>query len=172
MIFKTFNMEKEPSGQGFVEGSYDLAIAVNVLHVSANMEASLSNVRHLLKPGGFLVVAELTATDLLFSGMTVGTLPGWWIGAETGRPWGPLLNLRQWDSALKNSAFSGIDTLSPDISASLPMSVFVAQAVNDQITLLRNPLTIEERPANVRNQDLTILGGATLPVYKLGQEVA
>lgn len=115
MVFKTFNMEKEPSGQGFVEGSYDLAIAVNVLHVSSDMEASLSNVRRLLKPGGFLVVAELTSTDLLFSGMTVGTLPGWWIGAETGRPWGPLLNLRQWDSSLKNSGFSGIDTLSPDV---------------------------------------------------------
>jgi acyl transferase domain-containing protein/phospholipid N-methyltransferase/NADP-dependent 3-hydroxy acid dehydrogenase YdfG len=172
MVFKTFNMEKQPSGQKFVEGSYDLAIAVNVLHVSADMEASLTNVRRLLKPGGFLVVAELTSTDLLFSGMTVGTLPGWWIGAETGRPWGPLLNLRQWDSTLKNSGFSGIDTLSPDVSASLPMSVFVAQAVNDQVTLLRNPLAVAERPANVLNQNLAIIGGATLPVYKLGQEVA
>ena len=171
MAFKTFNMEKEPSVQGFVEGRYDVVIAVNVLHVSGDMQASLSNVRRLLKPGGFLVVGELTSTDLLFSGMTVGTLPGWWIGAETGRPWGPLLNLRQWDSTLKKVGFAGIDTVTPDISASLPMNVLVAQAVNDQVTLLRNPLAVNERPAGVRNDSLAIIGGTTLPVYNLGQEI-
>lgn len=172
MVFKTFNMEKEPSGQGFVEGLYDVVVAVNVLHVSGDMKASLSNVRRLLKPGGFLVVGELTSTDLLFSGMTVGTLPGWWIGAENGRPWGPLLSLRQWDSTLKKAGFAGIDTVTPDISASLPMNVFVAQAVNDQITLLRNPLAVNERPVGVRNDGLAIIGGTTLPVYNLGQEIA
>ncbi len=171
MVFKTFNMEKEPSHQGFVEGLYDVVVAVNVLHVSGDMEASLSNVRRLLKPGGFLVVGELTSTDLLFSGMTVGTLPGWWIGAETGRPWGPLLNLRQWDSTLKKTGFAGIDTVTPDISASLPMNVFVAQAVDDQVTLLRNPLAVNERPAGVRYNGLAIIGGTTLPVYNLGQEI-
>lgn len=171
MVFKTFNMEKEPSNQGFVEGLYDVVVAVNVLHVSGDMEASLSNVRRLLKPGGFLVVGELTSTDLLFSGMTVGTLPGWWIGAETGRPWGPLLNLRQWDSTLKKAGFAGIDTVTPDISASLPMNVFVAQAVNDQVTLLRNPLIVHERPAGVRNEGLAVIGGTTLAVYKFGEAI-
>lgn len=58
MIYKTFNMAKEPSGQGFIEGVYDIGVAMNVLHVSGDMEASLSNVRHLLKPGGFLVVGS------------------------------------------------------------------------------------------------------------------
>lgn len=172
MVFKTFNMEKEPSGQGFLEDVYDVVVAVNVLHVSGDLEASLSNVRRLLKPGGFLVVGELTSTDLLFSGMTVGTLPGWWIGAETGRPWGPLLNLRQWDSTLKKAGFAGIDTVTPDISASLPMNVFVAQAVDDRVTLLRNPLAVNERPVGVRNDGLAIVGGTTLPVYNLGQEIA
>ncbi|KAL8770428.1 MAG: hypothetical protein Q9209_003854 [Squamulea sp. 1 TL-2023] len=172
IVFKTFNMEKEPSGQGFIEGLYDVVVAVNVLHVSSDMEASLSNVRRLLKPGGFLVVAELTSTDLLFSGMTVGTLPGWWIGAETGRPWGPLLNLGQWDSTLKKAGFGGIDTITPDISTSLPMNVFVAQAVSDQVKMLRNPLTIGERPVAVRNDVLAIIGGTTLPVYNLGQDIA
>lgn len=172
MLFKTFNMEQQPDGQGFNEGSYDVVVAVNVLHVSADMEASLSNVRRLLKPGGFLVVAELTTTDLLFSGMTVGTLPGWWIGAETGRPWGPLLTLTQWDTVLKSSGFAGIDVVSPDISASLPMSVFVSQAVDDRVTLLRNPLSVESHPPGVRTDALAIIGGTTWPVYTLAQQVS
>ena len=171
MIYKTFNMEKEPSSQGFVEGLYDVVVAVNVLHVSSDIEASLSNTRRLLKPGGFLVVGELTSTDLLFSGMTVGTLPGWWIGAETGRPWGPLLDLNQWDSALQKAGFAGIDTVTPDISGSLPVTVFVAQAVNDRVTMLRNPFTGDELPAGVRNDGLAIIGGNKLPVHNLGQEI-
>ncbi|KAJ5872274.1 uncharacterized protein N7529_004627 [Penicillium soppii] len=172
MAFKTFNMEEEPTGQGFVEGTYDVVVAVNVLHVSVDIEKSLSNVRRLLKPGGFLVVAELTSTDLLFSGMTVGTLPGWWIGAETGRPWGPLLTLGQWDNVLKNSGFAGIDTTSPDISASLPMSVFLAQATDDRVALLRNPLSVKAHPAGIRTDALAIIGGKTWPVYKLSQEIS
>ncbi|CAG8224295.1 unnamed protein product [Penicillium salamii] len=171
MTFKTFDMEKEPGTQGFSDASFDVVVAVNVLHVSADIEASLSNVRKLLKPGGFLVTAELTSTDLLFSGMTVGTLPGWWIGAETGRPWGPLFTLGQWDSVLKNTGFAGIDTVSPDISASLPMSVFVAQAVDDRVSLLRNPLSVKIHPAGIRTDVLAIIGGMTWPVHKLSQEI-
>ncbi|KAM5489297.1 Type I Iterative PKS [Microsporum audouinii] len=172
MSFRVFDMEKGPAEQGFTEGSYDLIVAVNVLHVSADMEASMSNIRRLLKPGGFIVVGELTSTDLLFSGMTVGTLPGWWIGAETGRPWGPLLTLDQWDAVLKKTGFSGIDTVTPNIDSSLPISVFVGQAVNDQVTLLRNPLAVKQHPIGVRTDALAIIGGITDRVKDLGREVS
>ncbi|KAK3995851.1 hypothetical protein QBC44DRAFT_388103 [Cladorrhinum sp. PSN332] len=171
MSFKTFDMEKDPSGQGLVAGSYDVVTAVNVLHVSTDIEGSLKNVRRLLKPGGYLLVGELTSTDLLFTGTTVGTLPSWWVGAETGRQWGPLLSLSEWDALLKRTGFSGLDTVTPDISASLPMSVFVTQAVNDQVTLLRSPLAAKERPAGVKNDGLAIIGGSTWSVYQLGREV-
>ncbi|EFQ96791.1 hypothetical protein MGYG_08716 [Nannizzia gypsea CBS 118893] len=172
MTFKVFDMEKGPAEQGFIEGSYDLIVAVNVLHVSADMEASMSNIRRLLKPGGFIVVGELTSTDLLFSGMTVGTLPGWWIGAETGRPWGPLLTLDQWDSVLKKTGFSGIDTVTPNIDSSLPISVFVGQAINDQVTLLRNPLAVQKHPVGVRTDALAIIGGTMDRVKELGNQVS
>ncbi|OJJ97688.1 hypothetical protein ASPACDRAFT_108, partial [Aspergillus aculeatus ATCC 16872] len=172
MRYQTFDMERSPSTQGFEEETYDVIVAVNVLHVSGDIQASLFNVRRLLRPGGFLVVAELTSTDLLFSGMTVGTLPGWWIGADTGRPWGPLFTLSQWDAALQASGFGGIDTVSPDISASLPMTVFVAQAVDDRVSLLRNPLSVAVHPEGIRTDALAIVGGTTWPVHKLGRDVA
>ncbi|KAK4232439.1 polyketide synthase [Podospora fimiseda] len=148
------------SGQGLAAGSYDLITAVNALHVSTDVDASLVNVCRLLKPGGYLVVGELTSTDLLFTGTMVGTLPNWWVGAETGRQWGPLLSLSEWDALLKRTGFSGLDTVTPDISASFPMSVFVTQAVNDQ-----------ERPAGVKNDGLAIIGGSTWPVHQLGRAV-
>ncbi|OJJ42361.1 hypothetical protein ASPZODRAFT_170169 [Penicilliopsis zonata CBS 506.65] len=172
MRFQIFDMEQDPSTQGFDEGTYDVVVAVNVLHVSADIQATLGNVRRLLRPGGFLVAAELTSTDLLFSGMTVGTLPGWWIGADTGRPWGPLFTLSQWDGALQAAGFGGIDTVTPDISASLPMAVFVAQAVDDRVALLRNPLGVATHPEGIDTNALAIVGGTTWPVHKLGRGIA
>lgn len=86
--------------------------------------------------------------------------------------WGPLLTLEQWDSTLKSSGFGGIDTVTPDISASLPMSVYVAQAVDDRVTLLRNPLTIEERPAGIRNNGLAIIGGLTEAVQTFAEDIS
>ncbi|RYP60584.1 hypothetical protein DL770_009960 [Monosporascus sp. CRB-9-2] len=172
MSFKTLNMEKNPAAQGFVEGSYDVLLAMNVLHVSVNVETTIVNIRRLLKPGGFLIVGELTSTDLLFTGMTVGTLPGWWIGAETGRPWGPLLTLDQWNVILKKTGFAGIDTVTPNISSSLPISVFVAQAVDERVELLRKPLAVTKHPAGVRTDKLAIVGGTTPPVFELTRKVS
>jgi len=77
IVFKTFNIEKDPSGQGFAAGLYDVVIAINMLHVSADIEASLANVRCLLKPGGYLLIGELMSIDLLFTGITIGMLPSW-----------------------------------------------------------------------------------------------
>ncbi|KAI2619300.1 KR domain-containing protein [Hypoxylon sp. NC1633] len=146
MMFKTFNMEKGLEDQGYTKGSYDVVVAVNMIHVSVDIEAALANIRRLLRPGGFLIVGELTSTDLLFTGMT-------------------------WDSALKNTGFAGIDCVTPDISASLPLSVFVSQAIDVQITMLRNPLATEKHPEGLNTDSLAIIGGATHSVYKLSREV-
>lgn len=170
MIFKTFNMEKTPAEQGFTEGHYDIVVAANVLHVSPDMESSMANVRRLLKPGGYLIGLEVTSTELLFSGMTVGTLPGWWLDADNGRPWGPSLTLDQWNNVLEQTGFSGVDTTTPDISSSLPVTVFVSQAVGDRVSLLRNP-TATSFQLETRTDVLAIIGGTTLPVFQLVEEI-
>ena len=130
-VLKIFSIEKEASDQRLIEV----------------VPTSLSNVRRLIKAGGFFVAGELTSTDLLFSDTTVGTLPGPWVGAAIGPPWGLLLSLRQWNSISMKASFAGIDTVTPDIGVTLPMNTFVAQAVNDQVTPLRNPLAVSDRPA-------------------------
>ncbi|KAI0403744.1 polyketide synthase PksB [Xylaria palmicola] len=170
MIFKTFDMEKLPVEQGFTEGHYDLIIAANVLHVSPDMEGAMANIRRLLKPGGYLIGLEVTNTELMFSGMTVGTLPGWWSAADIGRPWGPALTLDQWSNVLQKTGYSGVDSTTPDISSSLPVSVFITQAVDDRVSLLRNP-TPANFQLNARPGVVAIIGGTTLPVYGLVEEI-
>lgn len=89
--FGKLNIEINPYMQGFSPGSYDLIIAANVLHATSEMERTLKNVRSLLKPGGKLLLIEMTK-DMLHLHLVWGTLPGWW--------YGKLLLLRKPDSIL------------------------------------------------------------------------
>ena len=77
--FRKLDIERDPFEQGYEEGSYDLIIAANVLHATSRIENTLKRVRSLLKPGGTLVLIEITVKTMAAS-LIFGTLPGWWIG--------------------------------------------------------------------------------------------
>lgn len=79
ITFRTLDIEEDPTGQGFVEASYDLVIASNVLHATKHIEESIGHVRKLLKPGGRLAMIEMVRSES-FTNLIFGTLPGWWRG--------------------------------------------------------------------------------------------
>ena len=108
MTFQKLNIEEDPAAQGFELGSYDMIVAANVLHVSRSMDITLANVRSLLKPGGKLVLAEITHM-LMRIPMIVGCLSGWWLGEEDGRKWGPTLTEAEWSHALSRQGFNGTE---------------------------------------------------------------
>ena len=111
--FKKLDIEKSVKEQGFEEGDYDLVIASNVLHATRTMSKTMQNVRSLLKPGGKLALVEITENHMFWH-MTVGTLPGWWLGTEDNRIDSPLLALPKWDDLLHGTGFSGIDAKMKD----------------------------------------------------------
>ncbi|MCJ1384009.1 hypothetical protein MMC17_007124 [Xylographa soralifera] len=108
LTFQKLNIEEDPAAQGFELGSYDMIVAANVLHVSRSMDTTLGNVRSLLKPGGKLVLAEITHM-LMRIPMIVGCLSGWWLGEEDGRKWGPTLTESEWTHALSRQGFDGTE---------------------------------------------------------------
>lgn len=77
--FKKFDVEVDAESQGFDCGKYDLIIACNVLHATANMDKTMNNVRKLLRPGGKVLIVEGTR-DTLDISLVFGVLPGWWLG--------------------------------------------------------------------------------------------
>ncbi|KAL3426455.1 beta-ketoacyl synthase domain-containing protein [Phlyctema vagabunda] len=109
MEFKTLNAEKDIITQGFEAGSYDFVVAGNVIHATANLRKTLSIIQKLLKPGGKLILQEGIRQDFLWSGLSFGQLPGWWLGVESIREWSPWITAPQWDTILKDSGFSGVD---------------------------------------------------------------
>lgn len=103
--FRKLDIERTPEGQGFEVGSYDVVIAANVLHVAQDVSSAVANVRQLLRPGGKLIMIEITQS-LLAHTLIFGTLPGWWSAVEAWRQQGPTLSEHDWSDVLKRNGFS------------------------------------------------------------------
>ncbi|KAF1937576.1 putative hybrid NRPS/PKS enzyme [Clathrospora elynae] len=160
MIYKTLDIEKDVIDQGYEEYSYDLIIASLVLHATSKLDETMSNVRRLLKPGGYLMLLEITDNEQMRFGFIFGGLPGWWLGHEDGRPLSPCIEVPKWDSLLKAHGFSGVDSMAAHkTSEPLPLCVMLGQAVDDRIDFLRDPLASTEEGFNLA--DITFIGGAT-----------
>lgn len=118
MGFRVLNVENDPLSQGFEAGKYDLIIAANVLHATKKIDDTLVNARKLLKPGGKLLLFEITNTEILLGSFCFGTLHGWWLSEDKDRIWGPLMSPNSWDTHLRTSGFSGLDAVFDDFASS------------------------------------------------------
>ena len=58
--YRLFDVNRSPQEQGYQLSSFDLIIAVNVIHVARYLNVTLPYVRSLLTEGGFLLLVELT----------------------------------------------------------------------------------------------------------------
>ncbi|GLA55110.1 type I Iterative Polyketide synthase (PKS) [Aspergillus niger] len=128
--YKVLNIEKDAGAQGMPMGHYDLVIANNVLHATSSISTCLTNCRNMLKPGGVLLLGELTCT-LARIPMIFGTLSGWWMGENDGRKYGPRLSENEWETALRQAGFSGLDMCFRDhkIEEEYSVSLMLSSAV-------------------------------------------
>ncbi|KAI0975805.1 hypothetical protein F4678DRAFT_484023 [Xylaria arbuscula] len=157
MMFKVLDIEKAVSSQGFTESSYDLIIGSLVLHATSNLKQTLVQIRKLLRPGGYLIILEVTNNDALRPGLLFGGLPGWWLGANDGRRLSPCVTAATWETLFTETGFSSIDAITPDsVKFALPLSVIVCQALDERIQLLRNPFARDGPPLQLSS--LTVIG--------------
>ncbi len=140
--YKVLDIEKEPKLQGFCCHSYDLIIAANVLHSTANLqEETLPHIQSLLRPGGHLLLLELTQQspwiDLIF-----GVTQGWWRFSDYHlRPNHPIITASTWESILLKSGFSQVEFVSPDQkigSVLFQQSIILAQSSEIPPNLAKN----------------------------------
>jgi len=174
MMFRAFNADQDPESQGFIPHSYDLIVASFVIHATQSLEQSLRNTRRLLKPGGYLVLAEGTNNDSTRGGFIFGTLPGWWAGVDEGRVLSPCVSPEEWDAVLRTTGFSGVDTITPDrLNFIYAGSVLVSQAVDDNVNFLREPFSSDLLPITGQKdiETVIIIGGTTLRVSRLVEDL-
>lgn len=113
MEYKKLDIETDPAEQGFADNAYDLIVAASCLHATKNLHRTLSHIRKLLKPGGKLLLVEVTA-DRLAGQLIFGTLPGWWLGEEPERQMSPNAPLEMWDRVLRETGHTGVEFEVPD----------------------------------------------------------
>ncbi len=111
VTYSTLDIEKDPAKQGFTEGGFDLIVAANVVHATANLSQTLEHVSRLLAPGGVLLMLEVTQKERWID-LSFGMTEGWWKFEDRDlRPSYPLLAADRWKSLLARSGFSNVETV-------------------------------------------------------------
>ncbi|TEA15218.1 Highly reducing polyketide synthase alt5 [Colletotrichum sidae] len=157
MEFATLDIEDEPAEQGFAPESYDLVVCANVLHATKSIQETLAHCKSLLKPGGRLVLSEVTIKRI-FSGFIMGPLPGWWLGEDDGRTGGPLMDVDEWNTALNLAGFSGVDV---DIRGD-------GEESEEPVSLIVSTKPAKETPAL---PDFTVVSTGTAASEQLAQAI-
>lgn len=101
------DLEQPPAEQGYAPGSYDVIVATNVLHATADLHATLDHVYGLLAPGGLLLVNEVTE-HLAWYDITTGLIEGWQRFDDDLRQDQPLLDAPLWERALAGHGFASV----------------------------------------------------------------
>ncbi|MHA6907973.1 SDR family NAD(P)-dependent oxidoreductase [Ralstonia pseudosolanacearum] len=87
-------------------GGYDIVIAANVLHATANMRRTLAHAKAMLRGGGLLALNELNRKTVGAT-VTFGLLDGWWLYEDPHLriPGSPLLAEDSWIGLLESEGF-------------------------------------------------------------------
>ena len=105
MEFATFDLEQDPSQQALGDREFDLILASNVVHATADLRRSLKHLRTLLAPGGILLMLEVTGRERWID-LTFGLTDGWWRFTDTElRGDYPLLSRHGWRDLLTSAGF-------------------------------------------------------------------
>jgi len=124
--YDTLDVDLPLEPQGFEPGSADLVVAANVLHDAGDLAASLRELRHLLAPGGVLLLVEGMVTSSLQL-MTFGFLEG--LAAAGGRRESPFLSAEEWQRALESAGFTHCAAVpGPEAVTELEQRVLLARA--------------------------------------------
>ncbi|KAF5549198.1 polyketide synthase [Fusarium mexicanum] len=93
--FKTLDISQEPIGQGLPAHGFDLVVASRISFALAGRDVALGNIKKLLRPGGRIIMLEMTAA----------------CGGHEGRR---VMDLSQWDGYLRDRGFTGLDFVFPN----------------------------------------------------------
>src|SRR5690606_36162032 len=117
--YELLDIEQEPDAQGFAGQQFDVIVAANVLHATENLTQTLAHVRHLLAPGGRLILMEGTRPQRWVD-LTFGLTEGWWrLHDFSLRPSYPLLTRSAWKNLLQEQGFDQVVML-PEVAGDSP----------------------------------------------------
>ena len=114
---RRLDIESDPATQGFAGERFDLVVATNVLHATADLHRSLVHARSLLAEGGVLMLIE-TVAPRAWTDLTFGLTEGWWRFTDAPlRARHALLDAGAWCRALADAGFADAQPVGAEWSA-------------------------------------------------------
>ncbi len=114
MQFQALDLEQDLAAQGLGERRFDIVIASNVIHATADLRRTLGQVGQVLAPGGTLLMLEVAGMERWID-ITFGLTDGWWRFTDTAlRPDYPLLSRERWLELLASLGFEAAAVNAPD----------------------------------------------------------
>ncbi|MER5753620.1 SDR family NAD(P)-dependent oxidoreductase [Streptomyces sp. NPDC002088] len=102
--YRTVDLNTDPADQGLPRTGFDLVLAGDALHATADLTATLRHLHALLAPGGYLLATEPHHVPL--QALLFGALEDFWQRSDrTLRPAFPLLARDQWVPLLERCGF-------------------------------------------------------------------
>ncbi|CAK9885090.1 MAG: Polyketide synthase PksR [Candidatus Erwinia impunctatus] len=130
-----FDMEQPALQQSLPRQQYDAIVAANVLHNSADLRQMLRNLKSVLKPGGLLLMREITAPKKLFDFVFGALVPP--ISDSVLRHGELFASQQDWQAALEDAGFvqSAAFPASDQPAAALGEQIIVARIASEQATI-------------------------------------
>jgi acyl transferase domain-containing protein/SAM-dependent methyltransferase/acyl carrier protein/NADP-dependent 3-hydroxy acid dehydrogenase YdfG len=112
MTYRLLDVENDPGAQNFAAGEYDVVLAANVLHATADLQRTIRHAAKMLAPDGTVLLVEGVRPDRWLD-LTFGLTDGWWRSVDLGlRPQHPLISADSWTAILKDAGIGSTRTIS------------------------------------------------------------
>jgi acyl transferase domain-containing protein/SAM-dependent methyltransferase/acyl carrier protein len=124
------DIEQDPLAQGFKAGQYDVVVAANVLHATADLPQTIEHIRSLLAPKGLLFLLEGVGRERWVD-LTFGLTEGWWRFSDSLRTDYPLISRDAWRDLLQSQGFVDVAAIpdgGPDLRAAAQQALVLARA--------------------------------------------
>ncbi|HEY8036308.1 MAG TPA: type I polyketide synthase [Methylobacter sp.] len=133
LIYQTLDISQNPNMQGFAEHDFDLVIAANVIHATADLNKTLAHVHRLLSANGVLMLLEGLKSQLWVD-LIFGLTDGWWAFTDNRINQNyPLLDEKGWQQVLTQAGFNQPTLITAELDATERLcrqSVILTQPVN------------------------------------------
>jgi acyl transferase domain-containing protein/SAM-dependent methyltransferase/acyl carrier protein len=142
---------RDPREQGYPAGGFDVVVAANVIHATADLGRAIDHARSLLAPGGLLVLLEATDHPAWLD-ISTGLIEGWQQFEDEMRQDSPLLPVETWNEVLRSHGFVDVMALPEAGSPTemLGLHVLVARAGLASTAQTRVSLLLPELGAVLR----------------------
>ncbi|MDD9943607.1 MAG: alpha/beta fold hydrolase, partial [Myxococcales bacterium] len=127
--FERLDLERPLQEQGLTPGSFDLVLASNVIHATADVRRTLGALRRALRPGGILLAWEVTEHPPWFEFSTT-QIEGWNLANDDLRSEVPLLPAATWRQLLAELGFQQVHSFPGEEAATAVLGehILLAQA--------------------------------------------